>query len=133
MRSWRVRDLTGKYSFSNGVIFNENITGHLGVPHSLVSPSSNVSLLPPPHPSHDHLCLCTAAGQAFNNVICLKQFQNKEQCHTKVTAVAKPVGVFEDVPVVDAVGVHGGDPAAGAMYGGVIVCDAAVDVFLGGP
>src|SRR5271168_1122731 len=37
---WRVRDLTGKYSFFNDVIFNENLTGRLGVPRPLSSPSS---------------------------------------------------------------------------------------------
>jgi hypothetical protein len=31
---WRVRDLKGKYSFSNDVIFNENLSGRLGIPRS---------------------------------------------------------------------------------------------------
>ena len=31
---WRVRDLNGKYSFSNNVIFNGNLSGRLGIPCS---------------------------------------------------------------------------------------------------
>lgn len=34
-KGWCVRDLSGKYSFSNDVVFNENVSGRLGVSHSL--------------------------------------------------------------------------------------------------
>ena len=42
--SWHVRDLHGKYSFSNDVIFNENSSGCLGVSRSL-SPSPDVGVV----------------------------------------------------------------------------------------
>jgi hypothetical protein len=38
---WRVRDLKGKYSFSNDVIFNENLPARMGIPRSLTPPASN--------------------------------------------------------------------------------------------
>src|ERR1700678_2943715 len=37
---WRVHNLEGKYSFSNDVIFNENLSGRLGVSRPLLSSSS---------------------------------------------------------------------------------------------
>ena len=42
---WRVRSLEGRYSFSNDVIFDENLSGHLGVPHQ-ISPDSPATSLP---------------------------------------------------------------------------------------
>ena len=62
---WRVQDLHGRYSFSNDVIFNENLSGHLGVPQALSSLVPDAS----PHPSSPRLPVhhnihhtCTAAG-----------------------------------------------------------------------
>lgn len=50
---WRVHNLKGKYSFSNDIIFNENLSARLGVPHSLSPSDSNHTLsdmsLSPPH------------------------------------------------------------------------------------
>lgn len=49
---WRVHDLKGKYSFLNNVIFNKNLSGHLGIPRSPsspISPDSTRSISPRPH------------------------------------------------------------------------------------
>ena len=63
---WRVRSLEGKYSFS--VIFNENLSGRLGVPHHRIS--SPAPLLPnSSHPLHDQPRMLTLAGQAYNEVL----------------------------------------------------------------
>ena len=65
---WRVHDLAGKYSFSNDVIFNENLPAHLGIPHS-------IPLLPldkpisPPHLPHECLHIRMAARQAYDDVM----------------------------------------------------------------
>ena len=86
----------------------------------------------PPRTSHDRLRLRTVAGQAFDEVIRLKQL-SEERRRAKVITVVKPVDVLGDVPVVDAVGVHGHDPAAGALYGGGVVHDTAVAILSGFP
>ena len=46
---WRVRDLTGKYSFSNDVVFNENLSARLGTPRSLapIIPDDSTVSTPP--------------------------------------------------------------------------------------
>ena len=46
---WRVRDLTGKYSFSNDVVFNENLSARLSTPCSLapIIPDNSTVSTPP--------------------------------------------------------------------------------------
>ena len=77
---WRVQDLKGKYHFSHNVTFNEDLSGHLGLPHSLplpVLPSSNSSgSLPIPYPTHDHVR--TAAGRAYDDILKLKDLRRVE-------------------------------------------------------
>ena len=46
---WRVHDLKGKYLFSQDVIFNEDLSGRLGLPHTL-------SDTPLPSPSSSRDC-----------------------------------------------------------------------------
>ena len=75
---WRVRNLDGKYSFSNDVIFNENLSGRLGVsrPFSSIDPAlpSSVS----PRPLRDQTRTHTVAGHAFDEVIRLRDFRKAE-------------------------------------------------------
>ena len=77
---WRVRDLTGKYSFSNDVVFNENLSARLGTPRSLapiIPDDSTVST--PPRRVSDRPRIRTAMGQAYDEVLELKRFRNEEQ------------------------------------------------------
>ena len=65
---WKVQDLQGKYHFSQNVIFNENVQGHLSC-CSLPSPSSPPHIPSPssPHPQHNQLL--TEHGQQFADAI----------------------------------------------------------------
>ena len=68
---WRVRDLKGKYSFSNDVIFNENVSARLGVPRQL--PSYLDTITPPSAPPiRDQPRIRTSMGQAYDELIALK-------------------------------------------------------------
>ena len=86
---WRVHDLKGKYFFSRDIIFNEDSSGHLGVPHSLPAPSVPITLLSEAHPLRDRGC--THAGQAFDEVIHLKEFCAVEHERRKLQLVAGDV------------------------------------------
>jgi hypothetical protein len=52
---WRVRDLHGKYSFSNDIIFNENLSGRLGISRSPSSSPFIPANSPPSRPTRDQL------------------------------------------------------------------------------
>ena len=72
---WRVRDLHGKYSFSNDVIFNEHYSGRLGVSRPL-SPST-ADTAPPlalSRPAQDTPRVRTTMGKAYDEVLRLKEF-----------------------------------------------------------
>ena len=71
-----VRDLKGKYSFSQDVIFNEDLLGRLGIPHSMTGHSVPAPLTSADRPSRD--CTHTHAGRAFDEVVCLKEFRKAE-------------------------------------------------------
>ena len=43
---WHVRDLQGKYFFSNNIIFNESSSGRLGVPRPVPAPSAQPNSSP---------------------------------------------------------------------------------------
>jgi len=77
---WQVRDLKGKYHFSRDVIFNEDLSGCLGLPRSLplpVLPSSNsLGSLPIPHPTCG--CVRTATGHAYDDILKLKDLRRVE-------------------------------------------------------
>ena len=68
---WHVRDLKGKYFFSCDVIFNEDFSGHFGLPHSLPDASIPAPSSPKDHPSRH--CVRTIVGQEFDEVLCLKE------------------------------------------------------------
>ena len=119
---WRVRSLSGKYSFSNDVIFNENISARLGVPRSL--PSTMVDTpLPSSRPLRDRPRIRTAIGQAFDEVLELKRFRRDER-QRKMTLKRGDVvdgdvnGGASDVDVISGVNgdVNGG--ANGDVNGG---------------
>jgi hypothetical protein len=79
---WRVRDLQGRYSFSNDVIFNENLSGHLGVPRSLSPGDTHLPSSPRPHSpraSRDIPHVRTTAGQAFDEVLRLKALRKADR------------------------------------------------------
>ena len=76
---WCVQSLDGKYSFSNDVVFDENLLSHLGVPQS--PPSNTLSDSPsvPSQSLHDQPRTCTTAGQAFDDVLRLKALHKVER------------------------------------------------------
>ena len=114
---WRVRDLAGKYSFSNDVVFNENLPGRLGVPRSLSSTISDARVSSPSHRRvSDRPRIRTTMGQAYDEIMELKRFRNKERRR-------KLLLDSDDV-------VNGGAPVVGALYGGADV-DTSKDVVLG--
>jgi hypothetical protein len=87
---WRVRDLKGKYSFSNDIIFNENISGRLGAPRSLTLPLTDDpdSTTPPTlsvRPTRERLR--TSAGQAFDEVNRLRAFRALERARKRSTSI----------------------------------------------
>ena len=72
----RVRDLHGKYSFSNDIIFNESSPGRLGVD----CPLSSSTPLSDPSPSSSRVIrvqprVRSTMGQAYDEVLCLKEFR----------------------------------------------------------
>ena len=127
---WRVRDLAGKYSFSNDVIFNENLSARLGVSRSLFPASSDI-VLPSSSPSRhirERPRIRTAAGRSYDDLLELKHACNADRQRLRSLRV---VGVEHGgAPVVavpsSAVAVAcGGAVVADALYGGVDV--AVVD------
>ena len=78
---WRVCDLSGKYSFSNDVVFNENISARLGVPRSLPPAISNTPTISSSRPLRDCPRTRTAVGQAYDDVLELKCFRREERQH----------------------------------------------------
>ena len=123
---WRVRDLLGKYSFSNDVIFNENLSARLGVPRSLSSEPSVASSLPPSRPFLDRPRVRTTAGQAYDEVLHLKRLRNEERrrqgsLSNGVTGV-DVVANGGAVPCVDVVA-NGGALSHVGFYGGAVVVD----------
>ena len=98
---WRVRALDGKYSFSNDVIFNKNISGRLGVSRSLALPPVASSSSLSPRPLRDLSRLRTPAGQAFDEVIRLRDFRKLER-NKRLLAATPPVAVSANG------GAHGG-------------------------
>ena len=81
---WRVRDLHGKYSFSNDVIFNENTSGRLGVPRPFPSTiDQSVSSSPSSRPTRDQPRVRTTRGQAYDEVLRLKEFRRSARNQTR--------------------------------------------------
>jgi hypothetical protein len=147
---WRVRDLHGKYSFSNDIIFNENLSGRLGVPRSL-SPSTNPSVPTSPRPAREQSRIRTTVGQEYDEVLRLKEFRRAERerrKNSRAIDVGTHGGATSDVDVgaqvaVDAlsvvgtyggapssvVGTYGGASSVAGMYGGAS-SDHDVDVVI---
>jgi hypothetical protein len=75
---WRVRDLTGKYFFSNDVLFNESSSGRLGVSRPIASSERSISDVLSPQLARDTPCMRTAAGRAYDEVIRLKDFSREQ-------------------------------------------------------
>lgn len=75
---WRVRDLAGKYSFSNDVVFNENLSARLGVSRPLPPANSDVapSVPSPFRPVRDRPRIRTAAGQLYDDLLAHKRTRN---------------------------------------------------------
>ena len=76
---WRVRSLDGRYSFSNDVVFNENLAGRLGPPRQLSSASDVDSLPLSPRALRVRPCVCTSAGKKYDEVLRLKAFRKAER------------------------------------------------------
>ena len=120
---WGVHGVEGKYSFSNNVIFNENLSGRLGVPCPLLSPLPAVSPSSSPCPLRDQPRTRTLAGQAFDEVLCLKALRKMERDNkssasfTSVDRFAHG-GAFVDHIIEVAAAANGGAPME-SVSGGV--------------
>ena len=109
---WRVRDLHGKYSFSNDVIFNESLSGRLGVPRPLSS-STTSPLLPPssPHVVRDRPRVRSTMGQAYVEVLRLKEFRRTAREQKRLLLAGDKSGGDPTIPS----GGDGGVPALAAL------------------
>ena len=112
---WRVRDLTGKYSFSNDVVFNENLPARLGVPRSLPLLTSDTTISSP-RPPHERSRIRTTAGQAYDNVMELKRLREAERRRR----VLLKVGGTTDGGASDG-GATDGDAADGGVINGALL------------
>ena len=113
---WRVRDLHGKYSFSNDVIFNESSSGCLGVPRPLPSSSDKPSPPAASRPVRDQSRIRTVLGQAYDDVLRLKEFRRAARDQKR--SLVDPVGSGGALSVV---GTHGGAESR-------VVVDAAIGI-----
>jgi hypothetical protein len=104
---WRVRDLSGKYSFSNDVIFNESLSARLGVPRPRLPPFSDAAL--PASSTSRHVRarprIRTAVGQSYDDLLELKRARNAERQRLRSLKV---VGVEHGGATVVAVVMSGG-------------------------
>jgi hypothetical protein len=122
-KGWRVRDLHGKYSFSNDVIFNENLSGRLGVPRSISPSPSPAPLVPSPSRlPRTTPRVRTVAGRAFDAEIRLRESRKvgRDPCLVGNMENGGAVSVVADVPVnggavcfVDDASVDGGAVVVG--------------------
>ena len=123
---WRVRDLAGKYSFSNDVVFNENLSARLGVPRPLLS-APPVAVLPVSSSSHhvrDRPRIRTAAGQLYDDLLAHKRTHNEERQRLRsspLVAVGHGGATVETVASSAVAVVRGGVSVADVFYGGVDV------------
>jgi hypothetical protein len=133
---WRVRDLHGKYSFSNDVIFNESLSGRLGVsrplPLSSISPVSSDL----PRSSRTQSRVRTTLGQAYDDVFRLKEFRQaaRDQKRSLMVSAGHGGAVDADVDAVSVAGTYGGAASDGDVLAAVGVADlslslAAIDAF----
>ena len=109
---WRVRDLKGKYSFSNDVIFNENLSGRLGIPRSLTPTSASSTsprVLDRPH-------LRTSMGRAYDDIIAHKKSRNEERKRRHLLELNNGIHSADDG--VAEVAANGGVISSDAFYGG---------------
>ena len=110
---WRVRDLRGKYSFSNDVVFNENLSARLGIPRTL-TPSNSISTEPAlPSSVHDRPRIRTAIGQAYDEILALKRSRNEARQRGRQLKLDQAVSenVVDDL--------NGGALSSVVLYGGV--------------
>lgn len=81
---WRVRSLDGRYSFSNDVVFDENLSGRLGVSRPLSSSPSNDSIPISPHPTRDRPRIRTSAGKDYDEVLRLRASRRLERDRKRI-------------------------------------------------
>ena len=121
---WRVRDLHGKYSFSNDVVFNEHYSGRLGVSRPL---SSSTAGLPPPlassRPAQDTPRVRTTMGKAYDEVLRLKEFRRAARENKRLLESDTGSGGDRDLALSGPLGMLGVD-------GGVITMGAIEDANL---
>ena len=123
---WRVRDLHGKYSFSNDIIFNEHHSGRLGVSRPLSSPTpTSVPALDSSRPVRDVPRVRTTMGKAFDEVLRLKEFRRaaREQKRLLASDTQAGSGGDRDSVPVDALGMLSVD-------GGAIALGTSADIDL---
>jgi len=118
-KGWRVRDLKGKYHFSRDVIFNEDLSGRLGVPRSVSTSVNATPSKPDTRPTRERVR--TIAGSHYDDILKLKDVRRQEREHRRkladagggaTTLASDGEAIVDGVAVVDdAAGddvVHGG-------------------------
>ena len=126
---WRVRDLHGKYSFSNDVIFNEHSSGRLGVPRPLSSPSpSTLSPSEASRPLRVQSRVRTTMGQAYDEVLRLKEFRRNAREQKRLLAADGGHGGDGDPGPVGALSVVAarGDVSSAVNVGTAVVVNGGV-------
>ena len=76
-KGWRVRDLKGKYHFSRDVIFNEDLSGRLGVPRSVSTSVNTTPSKPDTRPTRERVR--TIAGSHYDDILKLKDVRRQER------------------------------------------------------
>ena len=90
---WRVRNLHGKYSFSNDVVFNEGSSGRLGVPRSISSSSDqSPTLVDPDRPVRERPRVRTTMGQAYDEVLRLRDLRRSARARGRALLSATDDG-----------------------------------------
>jgi hypothetical protein len=83
---WLVRDLRGGLHFSRDVIFNEDLSGRLGVPRPVTSPLPSPEPLDvPTRPIRDRIL--TVAGHDYEDILRLKEARRIDRVSKRATRV----------------------------------------------
>ena len=97
---WVVRDLKGGVHFSRDVIFNEDLSGRLGVPRSLPSqPISPVSPPLPDRPVRDRML--TVAGRDYQDLLHLKELRRLDRSKKLFSRAEQEVQTGGDGAILD--------------------------------
>ena len=123
---WRVRDLHGKYLFSNDIVFNESLSGRLGVPRPLRASPSPISSSVPLRPGREQPRIRTTLGQDYDDVLRLKEFRRAARNQKRSLAPTSGNGGLTvsvdgtDGGALSVVGTNGGASSVVGTTGGAL-------------